>query len=1772
MCKWGANVSIDPVITRVDPSISRNTQVLVCIASGSEGIWHLPGGIIVPKEPDFVDCEDVKLPPQRQLPDLLATVFLHNLPRRDASDFDACNPSESTPLTYLESIARLGLRQTEAASAFDRISRSFAALVSESSRIVYKGYCDDPRNTDDAWVETAVHHCHLPDQISERLSITSDVSHWKPTGAEVGLDFQWMDIGCTAQTNLRASHYDFVELCVPFCKCGRRRYDRSDNSHQVKEGGAKAGEAVNGIWRPKEMQGRTDAGNIQFIGKATSSHFVRARMETEGDVSHVRLMLHSWGMRQPNAVISLTGGAQGFEMESDVAETIFQGVLRAASVTKACIVDGGTDTGVMKLMGMAVARDGHRVDLIGVANWGTVISRECMLEDRGQLGEGGERRKKKPSLQPSYRRKTSVMLQLENLIDDYRSHTKRNCYLKTQPNSTSGAGLDPNHRFFVLVDDGTVGKFGSEIDARGKLEYVLRNPTRFQKFVDMWEIAQTISDLETSRIEFLDKICEMPPIEIINFRNYLNLYHANNLNMLSALHFLEKELESRLDQASISRSDRECIESSIKVWRHLQAVLAGQNLEDIFADLSNFRLWTPDDLLIYQKFIQYSSNHYKSNQHFQKLLRYFDSIPEHAATTAINRVRRYSPCSDVLGAWGGKDAEFLSPTSSSTRQNNFSEADDELFQVSKVSQKLVTSNSCVLVQEDIEEQPDVKSGNMSPTMKRFSKITVPLCFRCEGAHRNRITFKKWRNSIPRKDYDKWIGVQMSMKHKATRLDMIVRCKGCSSKLTSREIEDESFYPCPGCDHYFFRSRVLRLRSKGHPHIKCDHCSFRRKIDDILGKFIPAVMVVVQGGPGTIKTVVSSNTTQIQKGSITSIEFDTLEQSLKICTPIVIVEGTGKAADFIAFTWRHIHEGGRMCFGCPRSSCVGFVRRFHPKSMELLPASCPLVQQEYERLFWDREAEFIEERDWDHKDDAAKKEQDKKRKLDRNKHVSWVIELCRRKETVTLCNVMSGDDIDYAIMRAMCKGTMQDGRTLSTVEQLQLAIEWDLHEDNLNAVKLARREILSDDSWDMGEIASDLRESLTSAMVYALRRNSWRFVELLDHAGAMLPNREVLLKSLYPREVDQFSNETVIPSRLRLIMNLPEVKRNAAQRLFANYQRGVLSDEDKGPLEYDCVCIENSIAWQNVVEHVMNLPDALGHFFHILHESNSDGKPLVQVARSYGELHTIRNKEVSPFRETAVLVANFEEFEKVLDKQFDREIFGTKAHVEAVMHHLGFTKSDGQFLDQYDYSNEQAYSELFVWSIMMGRTQLAMLFWRRCQASSFAHGISRALFASAVAHRIAEIAGGQASKLLVGDRSADQLGLECTPSLASTFEMLAKRLMRKGFELDQQSVVDAILLRWTDTPDCWLDNRGRSAEYLSPLLLAGYAQAESFVDDPAFQSCLDFIWYGGLILDEEQCQTKFEDEDYILLPFSASHIGELGWRQILFISIATGAAAIPINLFLSFLLQWEIFMIATLVSYLFLPLSMVFLSAFYFKGREYGTLGRVSFMQRVFRRVSGEKASSLVQRFCRTCTIFYTAPIVKFSGRSVHFILFVFLYTYVGITMMQDTYTDRELFMHIWFAMLLLSEIRQWAESGWERYSESIWNALDLIIFFLYSMAAFARAAELLNVTFLDNEGHAVFLRDLGGYNETSDSHGPLGHAVAAKYEYQFQDLIQARGLHGLVGVLLWIRLLDILRVDQYLGPLVLVLTSMVNDVLRFAWVRTFVICLLNMKILSYKQD
>ena len=38
---------------------------------------------------------------------------------------------------------------------------------------------------------------------------------------------------------------------------------------------------------------------------------------------------------------------------------------------------------------------------------------------------------------------------------------------------------------------------------------------------------------------------------------------------------------------------------------------------------------------------------------------------------------------------------------------------------------------------------------------------------------------------------------------------------------------------------------------------------------------------------------------------------------------------------------------------------------------------------------------------------------------------------------------------------------------------------------------------------------------------------------------------------------------------------------------------------------------------------------------------------------------------------------------------------------------------------------------------------------------------------------------------------------------------------------------------------------------------------------------------------------------------------------------------------------------------------------------------------------------------------------------------------------------------------------------------------------------------------------------MGGYNQSTDTLDSLDHQVSAAYKYEFQDMIQARGLHGI---------------------------------------------------------
>lgn len=64
-------------------------------------------------------------------------------------------------------------------------------------------------------------------------------------------------------------------------------------------------------------------------------------------------------------------------------EAFKSGLIKAAATTGAWIISGGTNTGVMKLVGEAVASELHKYNtpltVLGIATWGKIKNRELLV-------------------------------------------------------------------------------------------------------------------------------------------------------------------------------------------------------------------------------------------------------------------------------------------------------------------------------------------------------------------------------------------------------------------------------------------------------------------------------------------------------------------------------------------------------------------------------------------------------------------------------------------------------------------------------------------------------------------------------------------------------------------------------------------------------------------------------------------------------------------------------------------------------------------------------------------------------------------------------------------------------------------------------------------------------------------------------------------------------------------------------------------------------------------------------------------------------------------------------------------------------------------------------------------------------------------------------------------------------------------------------------------------------------------------------------------------
>lgn len=90
---------------------------------------------------------------------------------------------------------------------------------------------------------------------------------------------------------------------------------------------------------------------------------------TAGRDTDAETILKSLEIAQPNALIMLFGGAKGLDdsRKTRLAELFRNGIAPAAADAGALVIDGGTQSGVMAMMGEALVRNGSESQLLGIA-------------------------------------------------------------------------------------------------------------------------------------------------------------------------------------------------------------------------------------------------------------------------------------------------------------------------------------------------------------------------------------------------------------------------------------------------------------------------------------------------------------------------------------------------------------------------------------------------------------------------------------------------------------------------------------------------------------------------------------------------------------------------------------------------------------------------------------------------------------------------------------------------------------------------------------------------------------------------------------------------------------------------------------------------------------------------------------------------------------------------------------------------------------------------------------------------------------------------------------------------------------------------------------------------------------------------------------------------------------------------------------------------------------------------------------------------------------
>ncbi|KAL4227851.1 Transient receptor putative cation channel subfamily M member 7 [Mactra antiquata] len=180
----------------------------------------------------------------------------------------------------------------------------------------------------------------------------------------------------------------------------------------------------------------TDAyGVLEFQGAPhpSKAQYVRLSSYDSKADQVLQLLQTHWGLDLPKLLITVHGGILNFDLQPKLKRVFRKGLLKAAKTTGAWIITGGTNTGVTRHVGDAISdrtmKAKNKIIAIGIAPWGIVENKDDLIG--------------KDNICP---------------------------YHCVSSPKTNYSVLNNNHSYFLLVDNGTVGKYGGEIIFRKRLE------------------------------------------------------------------------------------------------------------------------------------------------------------------------------------------------------------------------------------------------------------------------------------------------------------------------------------------------------------------------------------------------------------------------------------------------------------------------------------------------------------------------------------------------------------------------------------------------------------------------------------------------------------------------------------------------------------------------------------------------------------------------------------------------------------------------------------------------------------------------------------------------------------------------------------------------------------------------------------------------------------------------------------------------------------------------------------------------------------------------------------------------------------------------------------------------------------------------------------------------------------------------------------------------------------------------------------------------------